>query len=43
VLSDAQVAADLGRRGRRRAAAFTWERTAEGWLEVARAAAAQAG
>jgi glycosyltransferase involved in cell wall biosynthesis len=39
VLSDPQLAADLGRRGRERAARFTWELTADGWLDVVRAAA----
>ncbi len=39
VLSDPRHAAELGRRGRARAAQFSWERTADGWLEVARAAA----
>lgn len=41
VLADARIAADLRERGRRRAAQFSWDRTAEGWLALARAAAAQ--
>jgi glycosyltransferase involved in cell wall biosynthesis len=39
VLGDARLAADLGRRGRERAQAFTWERTAEAWAGALRAAA----
>jgi glycosyltransferase involved in cell wall biosynthesis len=41
VLTDPQLAAETGRRGRERAATFNWERTADGWLEVARAVAAK--
>ena len=39
VLTDPALAQRLRTAGPRRAAGFTWERTAEGWLEVLRAAA----
>jgi glycosyltransferase involved in cell wall biosynthesis len=39
ILTDASLAAELRRAGPRRAHAFTWERTAEGWLDVLRRAA----
>ena len=42
VLSDAARAADLAAAGRSRALALTWERTAEGWLDVLRTALAGA-
>lgn len=41
VLLDRSEAQRLGRAGTVRAGAFTWERTAAGWLEVLRTAAAQ--
>jgi glycosyltransferase involved in cell wall biosynthesis len=40
VLGDPDFAAQLSRRGRERAAAFTWERTARGWLAACEAAIA---
>jgi glycosyltransferase involved in cell wall biosynthesis len=39
ILADPQRAAALAQAGRARASQFTWERTADGWLEGARAAA----
>jgi glycosyltransferase involved in cell wall biosynthesis len=39
VLTDDALAADLRAAGRERAAAFTWERTAEGWMATLEAAA----
>jgi glycosyltransferase involved in cell wall biosynthesis len=39
VLTDPRLAAEMGRRGRERAATFSWERTADGWLDVLSAAA----
>ena len=39
LLSDPARAAALGEAARQRAATFTWSRTAEGWLEILRAAA----
>ncbi len=39
ILADPQRAAALAEAGRARASRFRWERTADGWLEVARAAA----
>jgi glycosyltransferase involved in cell wall biosynthesis len=40
ILTNPSWAAELRRAGPRRAHAFTWERTAEGWLDVLRRAAA---
>jgi glycosyltransferase involved in cell wall biosynthesis len=40
ILTDASLAAQLRRAGPRRAAGFTWERTAAGWLDVLSRAAA---
>lgn len=39
VLTEPALAESLSRAGRKRAAAFTWQRTAQGWLEVLKAAA----
>jgi glycosyltransferase involved in cell wall biosynthesis len=39
VLTDDALAARLRAAGRERAAAFTWERTAEGWMATLEAAA----
>ena len=40
VVTDDALAADLRRRGRERASAFTWQRAARGWLAAVRAALA---
>ncbi len=42
VLSDQELSAELGTRGRDRAAAFTWERTADGLIDLYRLAAGAA-
>ena len=41
ILGDASFAADLARRGRERAASFTWRRAAQGTLAVYRRALAR--
>lgn len=41
VLADSALAADLDARGRARAAAYTWERTADGLMDLYRRAAAE--
>ena len=38
VLTDTSLAADLGARGQARAAGYTWERTAEGLIDLNRRA-----
>ena len=42
VLTDQELAADLGARGRARAANYTWERTADGLIDLYRKAAGEA-
>ena len=41
VLTDRELAADLGARGRARAAGYTWERTADGLVELYRRATSE--